>query len=369
MTSVDALLKPLCIGRLTMANRFVMAPLTRSRADPNHVPTADMVKYYADRASMGLIISEATQIQRGYSTFNREGGIFGKEQVEGWKRVTEAVHAKGGLIFCQIHHGGRATVQANLDGDLKPVAPSSIAISNHQCLALFSRDGVKQPYPEPHALTTDEIKTYVQLYATAAKNAMAAGFDGVEIHGANGYLIDQFLRSCSNTRTDEYGGSMENRCRFLLEVVDAVVAAIGKERVGLRISPLNQYNGIDTSNAEPLTKYICQQLNSRKLAFLDVLRRDFFSDASGADAWAREAYEGVLFTGCGFTVEEATKTVEAGKADAVCFGVAALSNPDLVARAIAGAPLNTPDPETFYTPGNKGYNDYPALRDAAAAAA
>jgi len=368
MSAVDAMLKPLCIGRLTMANRFVMAPMTRCRADANHVPTSDMVKYYADRASMGLIISEATQIQKGYSTFAAEGGIFGKEQVEGWRNVTNAVHAKGGLIVCQIHHGGRSTVQANLDASLKPVAPSSIAIAGHGCLNVFSKDNTKQPYPVPHALTTNEIKYYVQLYVTAAKNAMAAGFDGVEIHGANGYLIDQFLRESSNTRTDAYGGSMENRCRFLLEVVDAVIEAIGSERVGLRISPLNTFNAMSDSNPEALTKYICKQLNPRKLAFLDVLRADFFSEARGADVWAREAYQGVLFTGCGFTVEEACKTVVAGTADAVCFGVPALSNPDLVERAIANAPLNTPRPDLFYVRGNEGYNDYPKMRGAAAPA-
>ncbi|KPA75688.1 putative NADH:flavin oxidoreductase/NADH oxidase [Leptomonas pyrrhocoris] len=358
---VEALLKPLKIGRLTMANRFVMAPLTRCRANTDHVPTADMVKYYSDRASMGLILTEATQIQKGYSTFGFEAGIYGPEQIAGWRKVTDAVHAKGGLIYCQIHNGGRATVPCNVTEGLKVIAPSAIAIEGHDSPALFAVDGKKQHYPVPAALTKSEIAEYVQLYATAAHNAMAAGFDGVEVHGANGYLIDQFLKTSSNKRTDEYGGSIENRCRFLFEVVDAVVAAVGHERTALRISPLNSFNAQSDEDPEALTKYICRELNSRKLAFLDVMRGDFFSPARGADKWARETYEGVLFTGMGFEIEEAAQTVASGEAEAVVFGVKALANPDLVARAIAGAELNTPVVATFYTHDMVGYNDYPTL--------
>lgn len=360
-TSVDALLKPLVIGRASMANRFVMAPLTRCRAGTDHVPTDDMVKYYSDRASMGLIICEATQIQKGYSTFGFEGGIYGPEQVAGWRKVTDAVHAKGGLIYCQIHNGGRATVPCNVTEGLKIVAPSAVGIEGHDSPATFNVSGEKSHYPVPTELTQSEIAEYVQLYATAAKNAIAAGFDGVQVHGANGYLIDQFLKTSSNTRTDEYGGSIEKRCRFLLEVVDAVIAAVGHERTALRISPLNSFNGQSDENPEALTRHLCAQLTSRKLAFLDVMRGDFFTPARGADKWARETYEGVLFTGMGFEIEEAEKTVASGEAEAVVFGVKAIANPDLVARAIAGAELNVPDVPTFYTHDSKGFNDYPTL--------
>ncbi|CAJ1006519.1 putative NADH:flavin oxidoreductase / NADH oxidase family [Leishmania naiffi] len=359
--SIDALLKPLVIGQLSMPNRFVMAPLTRCRADDDHVPTPAMVRHYADRASMGLIITEATQIEKGYSTFCHEGGIYGKEQVDGWRKVTDAVHEKGGLIFCQIHNGGRATVPSNVDEGVRIVAPSAVAITDHECPDAFARNGKKQPYPVPHEMTAEDIALYVKLYATAARNAMAAGFDGVEVHGANGYLIDEFLKSSSNHRTDEYGGSIENRCRFLFEVLDAVIEAIGRERVGLRISPLNSFNNQSDENPEALTRYICSQLNSRNISFLDVMRGDFFSHACGADKWAREAYEGVIFTGMGFEIEEAAETVASGAADAVVFGTKSLANPDLVERAIAGAALNTPDPATFYSTSEAGYNDYPSM--------
>lgn len=362
MSKMDCMLKPLVIGCHTMANRFVMAPLTRCRADADHVPTDAMVRYYSDRTGFGLIISEATQIQKGYSAFVREGGIYGDAQISGWKKVTDAVHAKGGLIFCQIHHCGRATVPCNLDKGMKVVAPSTCGIINHSCSAGFAADNVKQPYPaEVHALTKEEIAVHVQLYATAAKNAIAAGFDGVEIHGANGYLIDQFLKETSNKRTDEYGGSFDNRCRFMLEVVDAVGAAIGFDRVGLRISPLNTYNDSSDTNAKALTQHLCKELNSRNLAFLDVVRGDFVSPARGADEWAREVYTGVLFTGLGFELEEAEGYVSEKKADAVCFGVKAIANPDLVKRAIAGAALNEPDANTFYTRTEEGYNTYPCM--------
>lgn len=356
---ITALLQPLKVGRYTIRNRFVMAALTRCRADENHVPTPAMVKYYSDRASMGLILTEATQIREGYSTFAYEGGIYNEKQIEGWRSVTDAVHAKGGIIFCQIHHGGRATVPSNLLTGLKVCSASEEGIKNHQCLANFNRDGKKQPFPQSvHPLTESEIKEHVQLYATAAKNAIRAGFDGVEVHGANGYLIDQFLRSSSNKRTDKYGGSIENRCRFLFEVVDAVVEAIGADRVGLRISPLNAFNDQSDDNPCELTEYLCTHLSSRNLAFLDVLRGDFFSDTTGADIWARKAYKGVMFSGMGFDIPEAEKAVEENKADAICFGVKAIANPDLVERAQSGAALNEPRPELFYTHGEEGYNDY-----------
>lgn len=357
----EDLMKPLKIGRHTMKNRVVMAALTRCRATPEHVPTAMMETYYGARAGMGLILSEATQIQEGYSTFSREGGIFGRAQIDGWRKVTAAVHKGGGLIFCQIHHGGRATVAANLShGVKKVVSASAIGIVNHQSPGAFNGDGQKSAYPVPEALTVEEIHAHVQLYVQAAKNAIEAGFDGVEVHGANGYLIDCFLKSSSNQRTDAYGGSTANRCRFLLEVVDAVSAAIGADRTGLRISPLNSFNDESDENPEALTKHICEELNKRPtLAFLDVMRGDFFTPTRGADAWVRSVYKGVMFSGMGFTPEEANETVQKGAADGVCFGVLSIANPDLVARIAKGSALNAPDPTTFYGQTEEGYNTYP----------
>eukprot|EP00796_Vickermania_ingenoplastis_P012286 gene12286-biopygen8591 len=243
-----------------------------------------MVEYYGQRASMGLIVTEATQIREGYSTFVREGGIYGPKQIAGWKKVTDAVHAKGGLIFCQIHHGGRATVPENLSHGLtKVVSASAVGITQHQCREAFNKAGVKRPYPVPAELTAAEIHEHAQLYVQAAKNAIEAGFDGVQIHGANGYLLDGFLKTSSNQRTDEYGGSIENRCRFLLEVVDGVIGAIGADRTALRLSPVNSFNDESDENPEALTTYLCEQLNQRPtLAFLDVMRADFFSAATGA---------------------------------------------------------------------------------------
>eukprot|EP00796_Vickermania_ingenoplastis_P012252 gene12252-biopygen8980 len=359
----DALMTPLKVGRYTMRNRVVMAPLTRCRADDEHVPTDLMVEYYGQRASMGLIVTEATQIREGYSTFVREGGIYGPKQIAGWKKVTDAVHAKGGLIFCQIHHGGRATVPENLShGVTKVVSASAVGITQHQCGEAFNKAGVKRPYPVPAELTAAEIHEHAQLYVQAAKNAIEAGFDGVQIHGANGYLLDGFLKTSSNQRTDEYGGSIENRCRFLLEVVDGVIGAIGADRTALRLSPVNSFNDESDENPEALTTYLCEQLNQRPtLAFLDVMRADFFSAATGAHLWARKVYKGVLITGMKYTPAEAAEAVEKKEADAICFGTLAIANPDLVERAAKGAALNAPDPATFYSRGAEGYTTYPTL--------
>lgn len=358
---VDALMQPLKVGKLTLKNRFIMAPLTRCRAGLNHVPTPAMVKYYSDRASMGLIIAEATQIQEGYSAFGYEPGIYNKEQIEAWRKVTDAVHAKGGLIFCQIHHGGRSTAEVNLDPPLKVVAPSDVPIKNHSLLELFSRDGKKHPFPVPTPIKTEDIPKYVELFAQAARNAIEAGFDGVEVHSANGYLISQFFCKQINNRTDQYGGSIENRCRFFFEVIDAVSAAVGADRTSCRLSLINTFNDCQIEDAEELNKYICTNLNSRNIAFVDVLRSDFFSAKSGADKWARQYYKGLIFDGMRFEIDEANKTIADKEADAICFGIKALANPDLVERAVAGAELNAPDPSTFYTHDEKGYNDYPRM--------
>ncbi|MBB4843998.1 N-ethylmaleimide reductase [Paucibacter oligotrophus] len=343
-------------GALTLPNRLLMAPLTRTRADAGHLPNALMAEYYAQRASAGLIITECTMIAPGTSAFHAEPGIYSAEQIAAWKQVTAAVHAKGGRIFLQIWHAGRAAHPAMNEG-AENVAPSAIAIEGE----VHTPQG-KRPNAVPRALRIDEIPTIVEAYAQAARNAIAAGFDGVEVHGANGYLIDQFLRDGANQRQDAYGGSLPNRARFLFEVLEAVTAAIGSERVGLRLSPLNSYNSMVDSDPVGLITYLAEQLNRFKLAYLHLMRADFFQAQSGdVITPARAHYKGLLIGNMGYGLEESQQALAAGKLDAVAFGTGFLANPDLPARFKAGAALNAPDASTFYTPGAKGYTDYPVL--------
>ncbi|RQO57951.1 alkene reductase [Paucibacter sp. KBW04] len=343
-------------GALNLPNRLLMAPLTRTRADAGHMPNALMAEYYAQRASAGLIITECTMIAPGTSAFNSEPGIYSAAQIEAWKQVTAAVHAKGGRIFMQIWHAGRAAHPAMNEG-AENVSASAIAIEGE----VHTPQG-KLPNALPRALRLDEIPALVAAYAQAARNAIAAGFDGVEVHGANGYLIDQFLRDGANKRTDAYGGSLENRARFLFEVLEAVTAAIGSDRVGLRLSPLNSYNSMVDSDPVGLISYLAEQLNRFKLAYLHVMRADFFQAQSGdVMTPARAHYKGLLIGNMGYGFEESQQALAAGKLDAVAFGTGFLANPDLPARFKSGAALNAPDPSTFYTPGAKGYTDYPTL--------
>ncbi|WP_310385042.1 alkene reductase [Roseateles sp.] len=350
------LFTPLQAGALTLPNRILMAPLTRARASAGHLPNAMMAEYYAQRASAGLIVTECTMIAAGTSAFASEPGIYNAEQLEAWKQVTAAVHAKGGRIFLQIWHAGRAAHPA-LNQGAATVSSSNIGLSGET----QTPEG-KLANVAPRELRIDEIPALVQAYAEAAKNALAAGFDGVEVHGANGYLIDQFLRDGANPRSDAYGGSMEGRARFLFEVLTAVCAAIGSDRVGLRLSPLNSYNDMKDSDPLALTAFLADRLNSCKLAYLHLMRADFFQAQTGdVMTPARAHYQGLLIGNMGYSGAEAEQAISAGKLDAVAFGTAFLANPDLPARLQAGAALNAPDASTFYTPGPKGYTDYPAL--------
>jgi N-ethylmaleimide reductase len=350
-----SLFTPVNLGALALSNRIVMAPLTRCRADADHVPTEIMTAYYAQRASAGLIISEATMAIEGHSAFGaREPGIYSDAQIAAWKNVTDAVHANGGKILSQLWHGGRAC-HSLLNNGAQPVAPSPLRITNDET---HTPEG-KKPYEIPRELRDDELPGIVAGFRQAAQNAQRAGFDGVEVHGANGYLLDEFLRDGSNHRNGPYGGSIAHRARLLLEVVDAVATVWGANRVGVRISPLNSYNDMKDSDPVALTSYVAEQLNQRGIAFLDLMRGDFFG-VQKADVVtpARAAFKGPLLCGMGYTPEEAAQTVAGGTAEAIVFGHHYVSNPDLVARIRKGSTLVEPDATTLYSPGPRGYTDY-----------
>ncbi|MFN5048640.1 alkene reductase [Roseateles sp.] len=353
---MNALLTPVQLGALTLPNRTLMAPLTRTRASEGHMPNALMAEYYAQRASAGLIITECTSILPNTSAFGADPGIYNEAQLQAWKLTTEAVHARGGRIFMQIWHAGRAAHPA-LNGGVEPVSSSALAIEGET----HTPTG-KQANVPARALRADEIPALVQAYADAARRAREAGFDGVEVHGANGYLIDQFLRDGANQRQDAYGGSLPKRARFLFEVLDAVCGAIGADRVGLRLSPLNSYNSMVDSDPVGLTALLAEELNRFKLAYLHLMRADFFG-VQKADVMtvAREKYRGLLVGNMGYSAEEGAQAVAEGKLDAVAFGTGYLANPDLPTRIERGAAWNAPDQATFYTPGAKGYTDYPTL--------
>jgi N-ethylmaleimide reductase len=355
------LFQPTRIGDIEVANRVVMAPLTRCRADEpaGDVPgSAINIEYYRQRSNAGLIISEGTQVSPVGKGYMATPGIYSDAQVEGWKPITQAVHAAGSKIVAQIWHVGRVS-HPDLTGGVLPVAPSAVAPQ----LPAYTRNG-KQDIPVPHALTPDEIAEVVAQFRRGAANAIRAGFDGVEIHGANGYLVDQFLRDGANQRTDAYGGSVENRCRFALEVVDAVVAEIGAGRVGIRLSPVSPANGLSDSQPQAVFTHLVEQLNQRGIAFIHFVEgaTGGTRDLAGFDfAWARQAFQGTYIANNGYTRDMALDAVASGHADAVAFGRAFLANPDLVTRLKLDAPLNAPNPQTFYAPGPGGYIDYPTL--------
>ena len=349
------LFTPLKIGPLELPNRVLMAPLTRSRAEEGHLPGPLMAEYYGQRASAGLIIAEATMAMEGNSAFINEPGIHSPAQVEGWKLTTEAVHGRGGRIVLQIWHGGRACHPV-LNGGRVPVAPSAIAITGDE---IHTPEG-KKAYVVPRELTDEELPGIVEGFRLAARNAMAAGFDGVEVHGANGYLLDEFLRDGSNLRSGPYGGPIANRARLLLEVIEAVRGEA--ELVGLRISPLNSYNAMVDSDPVGLACWLAERLNDTGLTFLHVMRGDFFQQQQGDLLTpVRERFKGVLIANMGYTSEEANAAIGAGAVDAVAFGTPFLANPDLPERLRQGAPLNAADSATFYSPGPAGYTDYPFL--------
>ena len=356
MTITSALFTPVVCGALKLPNRIVMAPLTRCRADVNHVPTDLMVTYYSQRVSAGAIICEATMVTEGNSSFGgREPGIYSKEQVVAWKKITDAVHAKGGQIILQLWHGGRAC-HPYFNQGAQPVAPSALAITGDE---VHTPEG-KKPYVIPRALRDDEIQGIIAGFRTAAVNAKVAGFDAVEVHGANGYLLDEFLRDGSNKRSGPYGGSIANRARLLLEVTDAVIEVWGADRVGVRVSPLNSYNDMRDSDPVALTIYVATQLNARRVAYLHLMRGDFFQAQHGDLVTpARAHFRGTLMSNMGYSAEEAHAAIAAGTIDAVAFGHHYVSNPDLVERLQMGVALVEPDSKTFYSHDAKGYTDYP----------
>lgn len=348
------LLSSALIGKLNTRNRVVMAPLTRCRATEDHIPTDIMATYYAQRASAGLIVAEATMVIEGNSAFYREPGIYSAKQATAWKKVTDAVHEKGGLIFLQLWHGGRAC-HPSLNNGNETVAPSAIAIEGEIRTPTGS-----VPHVVPRALGDMEIPQVITAFKKAAQYAKDAGFDGVEVHGANGYLLDQFLRDGSNKRTGPYGGSIENRARLLLAVVQAVSGIFGADRVGVRLSPLNSYNSMIDSDPIAITKYVAKQLTEMKVAYLHMMRADFLGQQSGdVMAAARSEFPGFLIGNMGYTPNEGDEAIGSGAIDAVAFGHHYVSNPDLAERLAKNIPLVEPDQKTFYTHEAKGYIDYP----------
>ena len=357
---MPTLFSPLTLGSLEVPNRIFMAPLTRCRAEAGDVPGDLIATHYAQRASAGLLIAEATMAIANNCAFMGAPGVHSEAQVAGWRKTTDAVYRSGGRIYLQLWHGGRAC-HSLLNGGAQPVAPSAIAIGTGE---IYTPEGPK-PYETPRALRDDEIPGIVAGFRAAAANAKRAGFDGVEIHGANGYLLDQFLRDGSNARSGPYGGSIANRARLMLEAVDAAAEVFGHGRVGLRISPLNSYNDMKDSAPAELTRYLCEQLSPRGISYLHAMRADFLGQQHGdVLSVARHAFKGPLVANMGFTPDEAAQAVESGAVDAIAFGTLFLANPDLPARIRAKAPLNTPDRSTFYGGGAKGYTDYPALSPA-----
>ena len=348
----DILLEPLQIGALTIPNRIVMAPLTRCRCSPGRVPNDLMAEYYGQRSRFGMILCEATSVDSLGVGYPDTPGIWSEEQVAGWKKVTDRVHAEGGIILCQLWHVGRISDPIYLDGKT-PVAPSAVKPAGHVSL-LRPEKG----FETPRALTVDEIKEVVSQYKRGAENAKKAGFDGVEIHGANGYLIDQFLQDSTNLRDDGYGGSVENRMRFMLEVVDAVVSVWGADRVGMHLAPRGDAHDMGDSDSRGLFLSVARELGKRKLAFL-CARENHDTEPVGPSM--KVAFGGVFIANEGFTAETAREAISAGKADAVAFGKTAIANPDLVERFRTGAALNEQRPETFYGSGPVGYTDYPSL--------
>lgn len=354
------LFSPLRLGAIELANRVVMSPLTRCRAGAGNTPTALMAEYYRQRASAGLIITEATPVCPEGHGYLRTPGIYTAEQTAGWKKITQAVHDAGGKIVIQLWHVGRISHPDFQPNGVLPVAPSALRPAGQ----VFTAQGMKD-FVTPRALETSEIPGLIENYVQAAKNAMEAGFDGVEVHAGNGYLIDQFLRSSTNQRTDAYGGSTENRARLLLEILDGVCAAIGSERVGVRLSPVTLFNDLHDENPQDTFEYITGQLNLYNLAFLDLLQG---TGGAPKEQWVpfdydrlRSLYTGKLISNNGYTLSSAQEAISTGAADAIAFGRLLLANPDLVERFRRGAPLNSPDYEKLYVGEEKGYTDYPFL--------
>jgi N-ethylmaleimide reductase len=360
MSDLSALFRPADIGSLHLPHRIVMAPMTRNRAGAGNTPTDLTVRYYEQRASAALIITEATQISPEGLGYPNTPGIYSEEQVTAWRRVTDAVHARGGRIFLQLWHVGRISHPSLQPNGQLPVAPSAIAARG----SAMTLSG-PQPFVVPRALALDEIPVIVQQYVDGAARALAAGFDGVEIHGANGYLIEQFLLDGTNQRTDEYGGSIENRARFLLEVTAAVTRAVGASAVGVRLSPRGTFNDMSDSNRAETFGYAVKQLATFGLAYLHLV--DPIAPAAVAEGrlapTLRQSFSGPIIINGGFDRETGAAVIERGEADLVAYGVKFLANPDLPERWLRGVRLNDPVRETFYGGDERGYVDYPALTE------
>jgi N-ethylmaleimide reductase len=359
MSDID-IFSPFRLVPLQLPNRIVMAPMTRNRAGPGNAPTLLNATYYAQRAGAGLIISEATQVSPQGLGYPGTPGIHSADQVAGWKLVTDAVHRAGGRVFLQLWHVGRISHPSLQPGGALPVAPSAIAPTGQA----WTLDGMK-PYVTPRALATDEIAGVVEDYRRGARHAREAGFDGVELHGANGYLIDQFLRDGSNTRTDRYGGSAANRARFLIEIAEALIGEWGGERVGVRLSPTNPFNDMSDSHPAATFATAVAELNRLGIAYLHIVEPGSGDPVAAGEVpdlrFFRNIWHGVLMANKGYDLERANAVIRDGSADLVSFAALYLANPDLPERFRRGAPLNAPDRKTFYGGAERGYTDYPAL--------
>jgi len=349
---MPSLFDPIRVGDLTLPNRIFMAPLTRLRGTPDHIPTPIMAEYYTQRAGAGLIISEGIPIDPMGVGYPNVPGLWAGSQVEAWKPIVKAIHNKGGRIFAQIWHVGRVSHPDLLNGQT-PVAPSAVTPPGTVNVLRPAR-----PFVEPRPLELPEIKAVVEAFRRGAENAHAAGFDGVELHGANGYLLDQFLQTGTNHRTDEYGGPIENRARLMLEATDAAISVWGADRVAMHLAPRGGAHGISDSNPSATFSYIARELGRRKLAFI-VAREHAAADSIGPDL--RHIFGGVFVANEALNQQTGQQLLDEDKADAVAYGKLFIANPDLPARFAKSADLNNPVPETFYAPGSQGYTDYPAL--------
>ena len=349
------------LGPITLANRIVMAPLTRNRAVAGLVPNPLAIEYYGQRASAGLLVTEASQVSQQGQGYQDTPGIYSREQVAGWRKVTDRVHERGGRIFLQLWHVGRISHVSLQPDNGAPVAPSAVRANGKTFVG-----GTFADVSEPRALTLEEIPGIVESFKRGAANSLEAGFDGVEIHGANGYLLDQFAKDGANKRTDAYGGSIENRARLVIEVAKAVAATAGADRTGIRLSPVTPANDVSDSNPQPLFEHIVDQLNALKLIYIHVIEgatggaRDNAAFDYGS---LRKRFSGTYIANNGYDLALANKVLDANAADLIAFGKPFISNPDLVERLKQGAPLNEADRATFYGGGAKGYTDYPALAD------
>jgi N-ethylmaleimide reductase len=358
------LFTPVTIGPLKLPNRIVMAPMTRNRARDDQTPTEAMATYYAQRASGGLIVTEASQVSHLGVGYPRTPGIHNEAQIEGWRRVTDMVHGAGGRIFLQLWHAGRASHPSLLPDSALPVAPSAIAARGKA----FTLQGLL-PFPTPRALETREIAGLVAEFGAATQRAQLAGFDGVEIHAGNGYLIDQFLRDGTNRRTDRYGGDAAGRARFLLEIAEAVIGSWSADRVGVRLSPVQSFNDMSDSDPAATFGHVAAALDPLGLAYLHVVEPVTGSEAGQFPPVApglRRAFKGPLILNGGYTHALAQKAIAAGEADLISFGAAFLANPDLPERLRRRTPLNPADRATFYGGDERGYTDYPPLPDTVA---